>query len=78
MTAERRAGGTEQEVAGGAHTAADDKHPWVEGRRQVGDTEPEPVADVGEKFDRESITLACRLGDQRPGEEAGIAADPLG
>src|SRR5680860_1736504 len=72
---ERLARRGQQQVTRSAQAAADHKGAGIESRRQVGDAEPQPVADLGQQLTSRWVTLAGGLGDQRAGQ---IARNTLG
>ena len=67
----------QQQVTGRAHATTDDKHAGVEGRSQVGDADPQPVADLGEKLASRRVPIARGLRDQWAGQVAHHTFDAI-
>ena len=69
--------GSQQQVASSADAPTDDEHAWIESRSQIGDTEPQPVADLSEQLTSRRVAVTGGLRDQRAGQVADNAGDTL-
>src|SRR5450759_3557268 len=74
---ERVSRGGQQQVTCSAHATADHERDGVEGRRQVGDTDAQPVDDLGEQLASRGVAIARSLGDQWPGQVARNTFDAI-
>src|SRR5581483_2386832 len=58
-------GRADEQIARRGDAAADDEAAGVQGRREVGDPDAQPVADLLEQLDRDRVALLGGQGDQR-------------